>query len=331
MAFSSLNLFAMRINQEKIVLIIFVLMFVAFSALLPNFLTSNNITLLLQSVSVLGILGVGMSIVVIGRGIDLSMVATMAMAASWSLDLMGHNVVSWPVGLLIGLFAALAVGLANGLLVAYAEIPPLFATLAVGSCVYGFGRLELIHQDVVYVPPSIGWLSYLGQGRPLGLPMPVVVFAVVALIVSFLLRETKFGRFLYAIGDNYATARATGVPIRPVLISQYMLTSAIAFIAGFTQAMAVNSMNTRVSDSLLIYDVILIVVLGGVGLSGGKGSVRNVLVGTLLIGVFLNGMTILNVTYTVQSGIKSLILLVAILIDSAVNPRDEQTAQHGDI
>jgi ribose transport system permease protein len=90
-------------------------------------------------------------------------------------------------------------------------------------------------------------------------------------------------------------------------------------------------MNTRIVTSNLVYDIILVVVLGGVGLSGGKGGVRNVVVGTLLIGILLNGMTIMDIQYTVQNLIKSSILLIAIIVDSVMNPRDEQTAQQGDI
>jgi ribose transport system permease protein len=318
------------LNQEMVVFLLFVLIFTIFSILLKGFLNAGNLVLLMQGVSVLGILGAGMCIVVIGRGIDLSMVATMALSVAWALQLNGEGM-NLPLALAIGIAGALLVGLINGLLIAYAEIPPLFATLATGACVYGFGRFQLIHSDLVYVTPAVGGLVELGKGRLLGIPMPVIVFGVVAMIVAFVLHFTKFGRFTYAVGDNYSTARVTGVPVRHVLVGQYMLTSIIAFIAGLTQAMTISSMNTRISDTLLIYDVILVVVLGGVGLTGGRGSVRNVVVGTLLIGTFLNGMTIMDVQYTMQNAIKSLILLAAIVIDTMINPRDEQTSQHGDI
>ncbi|POF29115.1 ABC transporter permease [Roseibium marinum] len=322
--------FLHNLNQERIVFLLFLAIFVAFSVILPGFLNANNLVLLLQGISVLGILGVGLCVVVIGRGIDLSMVATMALSVAWALQLNidGMNLY---LALAIGLGGAVLVGLANGALIAYAEIPPLFATLASGACVYGFGRLALIHSDLVYVTPAVGDLTLLGQGRFLSIPMPVIVFAVIAVIVGLVLRYTKFGRFTYAVGDNYATARVSGVPVRHVILGQYVLTSTVAFVAGITQAMAVSSMNTRISDTLLIYEVILVVVLGGVGLSGGRGGVRNVIVGTLLIGTFLNGMTILDVQYTTQNAIKALILLIAIIADTLVNPRDEQTAQHGDI
>ncbi len=317
-------------NQERVVFLLFVLIFVIFSVLLPGFLNANNLVLLMQGVSVLGILGVGMCVVVIGRGIDLSMVATMALSVAWALQLNADGM-SLPLALAIGVGGALLVGLINGLLIAYAEIPPLFATLATAACVYGFGRFSLIHSDLVYVTPAVGNLVELGQGRLLGVPMPVIVFASIGILVAAILHFTKFGRFTYAVGDNYGTARVTGISVRHVLVGQYVLTSMVAFIAGLTQAMAVSSMNTRISDTLLIYDVILVVVLGGVGLSGGRGGVRNVVVGTLLIGTFLNGMTIMDVQYTMQNAIKAAILLVAIVIDTIINPRDEQTSQHGDI
>jgi ribose transport system permease protein len=114
-------------------------------------------------------------------------------------------------------------------------------------------------------------------------------------------------------------------------VFQYLLAGVIAYIAGMITATAASAMNTRIVNSNLVYDIILVVVLGGVGLSGGKGGVRNVLVGTLLIGILLNGMTIMDIQYTVQNLIKSSILLIAIIIDSVMNPRDEQTAQQGDI
>lgn len=325
-----MNRLTRSFNQERVVLLLFALIFAIFSVALPGFLNTSNLVLLMQGVSVLGILGMGMCIVVIGRGIDLSMVATMALSVAWALQLNGEGM-SLTLALAIGIGGALLVGLINGLLIAYAEIPPLFATLATAACVYGFGRFRLIHTDLVYVTPAVGSLTELGQGRFLGIPMPVIVFAIVAVIVGAILHFTKFGRFTYAVGDNYGTARVTGVPVRHVLVGQYMLASIVAFMAGLTRAMAVSSMNTRISDTLLIYDVILVVVLGGVGLSGGRGGVRNVLVGTLLIGTFLNGMTIMDVQYTMQNAIKAVILLAAIVIDTLINPRDEQTSQHGDI
>lgn len=319
------------LNQEKIVLILTICLLVIFSVMLPNFLAANNILSLMRSVAVLGILALGMLVVVLGRGIDLSLVANMAISVAWSVQLMSTGT---PVigALALGLLFALVMSLISGILIAYAEIPALFTTLAMATFIYGFGRAHLITgTDVVYLPANIGWVAHIGQGNLVGIPMPIVVAAIMSLLVYLFLRFTKPGRFIYALGDNFAAARIGGIAVRPMLVTQYVISGGIAFIAGIITATSVQAMNTRVVNSNMIYDVILVVVLGGVGLSGGKGNVRNVIVGTLLIGVLMNGMTIMNVQYTVQNVIKSLILLLAIVADSIVNPRDEQTGQQGDI
>ncbi|CAN7772316.1 hypothetical protein LJR290_007588 [Variovorax sp. LjRoot290] len=216
-------------------------------------------------------------------------------------------------------------------MVAYVEIPAIFATLAVGIFVYGFGRLFLVDIDVVPLGERAGWISQFGRGSVASMPAPVVAFADVALLAMLFLRYAKAGRYIFAMGDNYLAARITGLPVRPMLVLQYVLASVIAVVAGLITAASVASINTRIVNSTLIYDVILVVVLGGIGLSGGKGGVRNVIVGTLLIGILLNGMTIMDIQYTVQNLIKSTILLGALVADSLLNPRDEQTAQQGDI
>jgi ribose transport system permease protein len=200
-----------------------------------------------------------------------------------------------------------------------------------GTVVYGFGHSVLVNSDVIFLPKTSAWFVSIGGGTIVGVPNPVILFVVFAFVAFLFLRYTRPGRFVYGIGDNPLTARVTGIPARPIMVLQYLMTSVIGFAAGLITATAVNSMNTRVANSTLVYDVILVVVIGGVGLSGGKGGIRNVIVGTLLIGTLLNGMTIMDISYTVQNIIKSSILLAAIVADSIVNPRDEQTSQQGDI
>jgi len=319
-----------RLSQEQIVFGLALLLCIAFSAALPGFLTTDNVLNLVRSVSILGILGVAMGLVVIGRGIDLSLVALMAVSVAWTMNLVTGGM-SLPQALVVGLAFSLLVGAVNGWLIAYAEVPAIFATLAMGTLIYGFGRYFLFALDVAYVPEAAKPLLWLGQGRLLGVPVPIFVFAAVCLAGYLFLRYAKSGRYLRAVGDNILAARITGVPARPVIILQYVLSSLIGFLAGIVTTASVASMNTRLALSTYVYDVILVVVLGGIGLSGGKGGVRNVVVGTLLIGVLLNGMTIMDIQYTVQNVIKGVLLLTAIVIDTIVNPRDEQTAQQGDI
>lgn len=319
-----------RLSQEQIVFGLAVLLCIGFAAALPGFLTASNILNLVRSVSILGILGVAMGLVVIGRGIDLSLVALMAISVAWTLQL---AVGGMPMGqaLALGLGFCLLVGLLNGFLIAYVEIPAIFATLAMGTAVYGFGRYFLFSLDIVYMPKDAVALEWLGQGTLFGVPAPIYMFALVSFLAFLFLRYTQSGRYVRAVGDNLLAARIAGVPARPIILLQYMISSVIGFLAGLVTAASVASMNVRVANSTLVYDVILVVVLGGIGLSGGKGGIRNVIVGTLLIGVLLNGMTIMDIQYTVQNVIKGAILLAAIVIDTILNPRDEQTAQQGDI
>lgn len=318
------------LSQQTIVFSIFVLMFAAFSVWLPGFLNTGNMLGLLQNVAILGILGLGMAIIVIGRGIDISMVAVLAVPAGLILQMVqdGHSLT---VAFAAALALALLFGLINGWLTAYAEVPSLFTTLASGLFLAGLGQVAFFRLDVVQWSSNLDGIAWLGRGTLVGIPMPVVMFALVAVAVAFFLRMTRLGSYIYAIGDNPFGARTTGIPTRPVIVLQYVLAALIGAFAGMVMAASVNSMPTRIYNSTLIYDVILVVVLGGIGLSGGRGGVINVMIGTLLIGTMLNGMTIMDMSYSAQNLVKGVVLLVAILIDSFVNPRNEETAQQGDI
>jgi len=318
-----------EMNQERIVLLIAILIFIVASFTLPGFFTPDNIVAIVRSVSVLGILALGMAIVVIGRGIDLSAVAIMAMSVAWYLQLLNDGMADGAAFLLV-ISGVLAIGLLNGFLVAYAEVPAIFVTLASGSFVFGYVRSQLIAQDAVPVPLG-HWMQLFGGVRYFDIPVEVFIFAALAFLIFLFLRYTKWGRYVYFAGDNPVSARNAGMPVRPMLVLRYVISALIAFIAGLLTAASLHSINTRVVNSTLLYDIVLVAVIGGIGLSGGKGGVRNVLFGAALIGIMLNAMTIIDIPLIYQSLIKSSILLAAIIIDGFLNPRDEQTAQQGDI
>lgn len=320
----------LRVTQQEIVFVVFAALFVLCSAFLDGFLTRDNVLTLLQNVSVLGILGLAMAIVVIGRGIDISLVATLAVPPGLVLQMVQDG---YPLaGSLVTAFAvAIAFGLFNGWLMAFAEVPSLFATLATGLFLAGFGQAFLFQVDVVQWSSGMTGFEQLGQGSVLGVPMPIIMFALACVAVALLLRRTRWGAYIYAIGDNPAAARVTGLPTRPIIVLQYVLAAMIGCFAGLVMAASVNSMPTRIFNSTLIYEVILVVVLGGIGLSGGRGSVVNVILGTLLIGTMMNAMTIMNLSYSAQNLMKGVILLAAVIADSFLNPRNEETAQQGDI
>jgi ribose transport system permease protein len=320
----------LRLTQEMIVALAALVLFLVFSLTLDNFLSSGNILTLVRNVAVLGMLSLGMAIVVIGRGVDLSLVAVMAVSITLSIVLANKGY-SFVTALGLGLVFVVAVAIIMGFLIAYVEIPAIFATLAVSAIVYGLGRGVIANLDVNNIPDGLGWFIFLGRGSALGVPLPIWLFAAAALVIHLFLRKTGLGRFIYAVGDNISTARISGIPVRPMIIVQYVLSGLMAFLAGAVTAASIASMNMRVVNSTMIYDVLLVVILGGIGLSGGRGGVRNVLVGTALIGLLLNGMTIMDISYTVQNLIKSTVLLGALVVDALLNPRDEQTSQQGDI
>lgn len=318
-----------NMSQERIVLALAVLLFLLAATTLRGFVTPDNLVSIVRSVSVLGILAVGMALVIIGRGIDLSAVAIMAMTVAWYLQMLNDG---RPEGFALTLMLAgvIAIGCLNGFLIAYADVPAIFATLATGAFVYGFARSQLIAQDATPVPPG-HWIDELGRFQLAGIPVEVFFFAAVVFIAFLFLRFTKWGRYVYLMGDNFLAARNMGIPVRPMIVLRYAISALIAASAGVLTASSLHSINVRVVNSNLLYDIILVVVIGGVGLSGGRGGMRNVIVGALLIGIMQNAMTIIDISNIYQNLIKSTILLVAIVVDSLLNPRDEQTAQQGDI
>ncbi|MFP5477755.1 MAG: ABC transporter permease [Gammaproteobacteria bacterium] len=320
----------MRISQQTIVFALFLLLFGGFALLLPGFAQVDNLLTLVQNVAILGILGLGMATVVIGRGIDISMIAALAVPSGLLLQLVqnGHSL---PSACLIALALSLVFGAVNGWLIAYAEVPSLFTTLASGLFLAGLGQAFFFQLEVVQWPAALDSLAWLGRGTLAGVPMPVIMFGLSAAAMAFFLRRMRAGAFIYALGDNPNAARATGLPTRPMVVLEYVLAALIGVFAGMVMAASVSSMPTRIFNSTMIYDVVLVVVLGGIGLAGGRGGVLNVVIGTLLIGTLLNGMTILDLSYSLQNIIKGVVLLAAILIDSFLNPRNEETAQQGDI
>ncbi|WP_459852957.1 ABC transporter permease [Dongia sp. agr-C8] len=318
-----------NLSQEVIVFLLAAALFVVAGLTLNGFLQPGNLIAMVRSVSVLGILAVGMGIVIIGRGIDLSAVAVMAMSVAWYLQMLQSGVapgiaLAWALG------GVLAIGLINGFLVAYADVPAIFVTLASGYFVYGFARSQLIMQDATAVPAE-NWILGLQQIHLAEIPVEVFSFAAAVFVAFLFLRFSKWGRYVYLEGDNPMAARNMGVPVRPMTVLRYVISAFTAFAAGVLTASSLQSINVRVVNSNLLYDVILVVVIGGIGLSGGRGAMRNVVVGALLIGIMQNAMTILDISNIYQNLIKSLVLLVAIVVDGLLNPRDEQTAQQGDI
>ena len=323
-------------NQELIILIVTVVIFAGFSVFLDKFFSTGNLLTLMRSVSILGILSIAMAVVVISKGIDLSLIATLAVGTALASVLSSGDVLPsidlpFIYAVILGfIFTALLCAM-TGVLVAYWDMASVFVTLAMAGVIYGLGRTLFIRDELNYLPEDAAWLEYLGRGQLFGVPMPIICFLMLAIIMHLLLTKTTFGKFVYSIGDSGLAARTAGVPVRPILVMIFILAGTVAYFAGLLTAGAISSINTRMVAGSMIYDVLLVVVVGGIGLSGGKGGMHNVILGTLLIGTLLNGMVIMDISFIVQNLIKGIILLLAIMTDTILNPRDEQTTQQGDI
>lgn len=316
-------------GQEQVVGAITVALMILFGLLLPGFATEQNLLQLARSISILGILGLGMGLIVISRGIDLSEIALMACPWAIALTAIQNGLPSF-AGLVLALALALGFGAVNGLVVAYVEAPALFVTLATTLGIYGLAYW-IAPVYVVYANHVSPALLYFGQASLMGVPMPIVVFAAAALVLHAFLSQTSFGRFIYAQGDNPEAARLSGVALRPLIVLEHVLVALFAWLAGLVWVGQTGSMQTNiVIVGTQVFDVILVVVLGGISLVGGRGGVLSVIVGCALIGTLLNAFTILDVNSEVQNIIRGAVLLAAIIIDNWLHPRDEETARQGE-
>lgn len=318
------------VRQEYIVLATAALIATLFGFVVSQSLSLANITLLFKSISVVAIYAIGMAVVVIGRGIDLSQVAIVAVATAWVLSLLSLGVPT-PLAIGYGLLFAIAAGVVNGIIVAYFEVPAVIATLSSGLVVLGFGRFFLLDRSMLQLSNEATFIQTLGKGTIMGVPISVLVFLTLLALFALAARTTVYGRFIYAIGDNPEASRITGLAVRPLIVSQYVLSAVIGYIGGLVMAGSVASVNLNIANGTMIFDVLTIVIVGGISLVGGRGGALSIIAGMTLIGVLINGLILLNVPSDIQSVIRGAVLLAAVAIDSLLNPRDEETARQGEL
>jgi ribose/xylose/arabinose/galactoside ABC-type transport system permease subunit len=280
-----------------------------------RFLTVPNLLNVLRQVSIVGILAVGMTFVILTKGIDLSIGSILGVAVVLFAGLLEAQ--SIPVAILVGLAAAMGLGLVNGLGVAYAGVPPFIMTLGMLSFARGLAFLYTGGTPI----PIINEAFYdLGNGRLLGVPNPTWIFAAVILAGWFILSFTPFGRSVYAIGSNEDAARLSGVPVRGYLVLVYVISGLVAGIAGLVFASQL-SVGTPIAGQGYELDAIAAVVVGGTSLFGGRGTVGGTLIGTLIIGVLANILNLTGVDPFVQQLIKGALIVVAVFIMTRTEQR----------
>lgn len=283
----------------------------------PYFLTTDNLMGVFRSFSLIAIMSIGMVMVIITGGIDLSVGSVMGLS-SLVTALGFQSGLPTVVCVAGGLVTGLLFGLFNGVLITVVRLPPFIATL--GSLSIGRGLLYIITHGVPLTPDTPDSFAEIGQGYIGLVPVPVVIMLVMTVVFSMLMRKTRFGRHVYATGGNEQAARLSGVKTNRVKLVVYMLSGLIAAMAGvisFSRFLSAEPASGFGAE----LDVIAAAAIGGASLAGGVGSVEGAIIGAALAGIIANGVVLMNIDTYAQQAITGAVILIAVSLDVWRNRR----------
>jgi ribose transport system permease protein len=298
-----------------------------------RFFTTGNLRVVILLSAALGIVAVGEAIVILGKGVDLSIAVVAALSAQGAVELWQNHGYSETQAFLLIIGMALVMGFFNGWLVAYAEVPALFATLGTWQLFNGVLRRNLVQRQLYNLPPDDhGVFHWIGRGHVLGIQMPIVLAAAIFVGAALFISYTSWGRLIRSMGDNPEAARLMGAPVRPLQVSTYVISAVLAAVAGLVILGKDGGYSTVYGGgSDILFDAITIVVIGGVSLSGGRGSIFGVFAGAAFVAVIVNLLTLRNFGLIERNFTKGFILLIAVTADAWLHPRDEETAKTEDL
>ena len=297
--------------RELNVLSVLLLVGLLISVFSPYFLTTNNLMGVFRSFSLIALMSIGMMLVIITGGIDLSVGSVMGLSSLVTALAFQHGY-SAPVAIGAGLGVGLAVGAFNGFMITWIQLPPFIATL--GTLSIGRGLMYIVTKGVPVTPDVPDSFTFVGQGYIGFVPFPVVILLAMTAVFSIVMRQTRFGRHVYATGGNEVAARLSGVRTARVKFSVYVLSGLIASMAGviafsrFVSAEPASGFGAEL-------DVIAAAAIGGASLSGGAGSVEGAIIGAALAGIITNGVVLLNIDTYAQQAITGCVILIAVSID----------------
>lgn len=290
-----------------------------------TFLQTQNLINVVRQMSVIAILAIGLTVVIISTGIDLSVGSIVALSAVVATSLaqsqdatnLMYPGLSVPVvvALLAGLGVGALAGFTNGFLIAFFRIAPFIATLGMMTAARG---LALIYSDGRPISRLTDEYNFVGQGAILEIPVPIVLLIVVAVAAHVMLNNTRFGRYVYALGGNEQAARVSGINLRRVKIGIYTFSGLLAGLGGIILSGRIGSGNPQLGTGAEL-DAITAAVIGGTSFTGGIGTVWGTIVGALIIGSLNTGLDLLNVSPFTQQVVKGVIIVLAIIIDERKN------------
>ena len=287
-----------------------VLLCIVITIVTPNFLSVSNITNVFTQVSVNAIIAIGMTFVILTGGIDLSVGSTLAISSAVGasiVKLTGNVFLAIIVAAVIGI----AVGLINGLLVSKGKLQAFIVTLATMTI---FRGATLVFTDGTPISKLPEAFVKIGNGKLGFMPIPVIITIIIAIIAVYALSQTRFGRYLYALGGNEDASRLSGINTDKIKTLVYVVSGFASAIAGVIITSRIGSASPNAGTGFEL-DAIAAVVIGGTSLAGGEGTITGTLIGALIIGVLNNGLNLMNVSPFYQSIVKGLVILIAVLLD----------------
>ncbi|MFB9215799.1 ribose ABC transporter permease [Vibrio sinaloensis] len=301
------------IEQKSLIALLFLIVVVSF--LNPNFFTVDNILNILRQTSVNAIIAVGMTLVILTAGIDLSVGSVLALCGAFAASLIAMEV---PVLFAVptALVAGAALGAISGIIIAKGKVQAFIATLVTMTLLRG---VTMVYTDGR--PISTGFtdtadaFAWFGTGYALGIPVPVWLMVIVFAAAWFLLNHTRFGRYVYALGGNESATRLSGINVDRVKIGVYAICGLLAALAGIIITSRLSSAQPTAGMGYEL-DAIAAVVLGGTSLMGGKGRIMGTLIGALIIGFLNNALNLLDVSSYYQMIAKAVVILLAVLVDN---------------
>lgn len=293
----------------------FLLLMIALSLLSERFLTPANLMNVLRQATINGIVSVGMTIVILTGGIDLSVGSVLALSVTVGASLMKQGT---PVGLAVAsaLGIGTLLGVINGLMITRAKIPPFIATLGMLTVARGLTLLYTQGQPITGLPATFRWI---GTGVVAGIPMPVILSLVVFALGWVFLSRTKYGAQIYLLGDNPTAARLAGVPVDRMTVLVYAISGFCAALAGLVLVARLDSAQPIIGQGYE-FNAIAAVVVGGTSFSGGEGGLAGTLLGALLIETLNNGLNLLNVSPLWEQVVKGVVIALALLLYKVFSP-----------
>ncbi|MEM1284993.1 MAG: ABC transporter permease [Pseudomonadota bacterium] len=296
------------------ILIAFVLFMIAFALGNARFLDPDNLMGVVRSSAILGVMALGVTFVVISGNLDLSVGSMMSFSTIVVLDL--HDKIG-PELAIPSMFAmTLCLGAFIGFLVGYLRLNSLIVTLGMLSAIHGLTLTYSGGQNMDIADKEGTWFSVFGQGTALGIPVPILMFALLAAVLGIILAKTPFGRKVYAVGGNGVAATFSGIRRARIVFLCYLLSAFCVATAGLIQASRSMGSQNTVGQGLEL-EVLAAVILGGASLLGGSGTVFKTVIGVLILGFIQNGLLLMGLQFYVQFIVTWVIIILAVWLDIA--------------